>query len=124
MKSIIEIKKGTKIKKELHEGGKVTKLHSEAPGYYGHLLGTIAEDGDPVDVMIFSNDDLDVGDVVDVKIVAIVKVIDEGQRDDKFVGVINYDGNLLEDIKMAEKFFSDYKKSRGENIVIEGIDFF
>lgn len=74
MKSIIEIKKGAKIKKELHEGGKIAELHSEAPGYYGHLLGTIAEDGDPIDVIVLSNNDLEIGDIIDVKIVAIIEV--------------------------------------------------
>jgi len=122
MKIKIEIEKGDTIKSELHEGGEEDKeLHKPCPFYYGYIIGTEAEDGDPIDAILFTEDKYKKGDEVEVgKPKRIIKVLDEGQRDDKHIfikGEITRH-QFRKNITKAINYIKDYKEEQGDNIII------
>lgn len=114
----IEIKKGSTIKKELHEGGKDETLHQPCPFYYGYIIGTLAPDGDPEDAIVITENDHEVGDEVDYRERGTLYMKDEGGQDNKRVFA---DRPITEeDIDQIKKFITEFKKSKGEKVEIKG----
>lgn len=117
MRAIIEIEKGSKIKSELHEGGDEDKaLHKECPYYYGYIKNTEAEDGDPADAIIISEKKYKKGQEVDIPLKDVIKMTDNGKKDDKFVlAETEYNDEVRKEIK---NYIREYKKSQGDDITI------
>ncbi len=116
MKAIIEIVKGSKTKSELHEGGgKDKKLHKSCPYYYGYLIGTKSPDGDPADAIIISNKEYKKGQEVNIPLIDVIKMTDNGEQDDKFILAEEYNEEIRKEII---KFIREYKKSQGDKITI------
>ena len=116
MKAKIEIEKGTKIKKELHSGGDDdTTLHAECPAYYGYMIDTLAEDGDPKDIIIFTDEDLQLGDIIEVDPQGFIEMTDNGQQDNKYFCFkgSHIDFKQLIDVK---RFIAQYKEIQGDTI--------
>ncbi|MFQ6051407.1 MAG: inorganic diphosphatase [Candidatus Hydrothermarchaeota archaeon] len=55
---------------------------------YGFIEGTRGEDGSPIDVIILGRKLLQ-GERIDLKIEGVVKFIDDGVRDDKYIAVLD-----------------------------------
>lgn len=124
MKIKIEIPKGSKIKKELHKKSKDKELHLECPEHYGYIPNTVAEDGDPIDVILITKKQYKAGDLAEGSLIGILNFVDNGKQDNKFI----FSDHLekLSKIKLDEikKFISDYKESQGDTYEIkEYIDF-
>jgi inorganic pyrophosphatase len=62
-------------------------LHSEVryPGGYGFIPQTNAGDGDPLDVLVLLEDPLFPGTVLEVQPVGVLRMLDDGEDDDKIV---------------------------------------
>ncbi len=58
---------------------------------YGFVPRTITADGDPLDVIVLTQDKLSRGKVVRVEVVGLMKMLDESQEDDKIIAVIASD---------------------------------
>ena len=110
-------------------------LHSEVryPGDYGFIPQTAMGDGDPLDVLIMLESSLFPGCVLDVRPVGVVRMTDEGENDDKIVGVPADDprfGHIenVDDIPQHERdeiaeFFRTYKNLEpGGDISVNGYD--
>ena len=130
---IVEIPKGRRTKFEVDKATGLIKmdryLYSSTmyPGDYGFVPQTLAEDGDPSDILVMVNEPTFSGCLIEARIVGIFKMKDNGHNDFKLLAVPNKDplfGDIkkLEDVphhflREVEHFFSTYKQLEG--VIIE-----
>lgn len=136
--AIIEIPMGTKNKFEVNkETGRITLdrvLYSALsyPGEYGFIENTLADDKDPLDILVLSSYPTFPGCVVSARVLGYLKVIDNGENDEKVIAVVDKDPrfddiNSLNDLTEHQKaeikdFFQNYKTL--QNIKVETKDFY
>ena len=133
---IIEIPKGSNIKYEIENGKiKVDRILYGSMRYplnYGYFENTLDWDGDPLDVLVFSDHELLPGVEVPIRIIGAVKMIDGGETDTKILGVIDVDPRYdniktLKDIEPhrlneIKDFFENYKNLQKKSVVINGFE--
>jgi len=133
---IIEINKGSKNKYEIDkETGLIALdrvMHSaqDYPFDYGFVPQTLWDDDDALDVLLLTTHPLQPGILVRVRPIAIMKMIDGGDSDDKVIAVPTDDPRWenakdLADInphtlKEIEHFFATYKKVQNKEVSVEG----
>lgn len=127
--AIVEIPKGRRSKFELDKKTGFFKLDrylyssSHYPGDYGFVPGTLAEDGDALDVLVMVNEPTFTGCLIEARVVGLFRMDDRGAHDYKILGVPDRDP-LFEDcrdlddvpphfLKEVEHFFSTYKQLEG-----------
>ncbi len=124
---LIEIPKGSNIKYELDkESGAIFLdriLYGSQfyPANYGFIPNTLADDGDPIDVLVLSSESVVPGCVIKSRVIGVLIMEDENGQDEKIVAVptIKLDPkmakiNSLEDLPEIElaqikHFFETYK---------------
>ena len=95
MEVIIEISKGSNLKYEYDtESNKlildrVLNNTNVFPYNYGFIPNTLSPDGDPIDIILLSKHSLIPGTYVKVKVIGIVRTVDESGIDDKIVCVLD-----------------------------------
>ena len=99
------------------------------PANYGSITQSLGGDEDPLDVLIYTREPLHPGVIVKVRPVAILKMLDGGEVDDKVVAVPaskidpSYDeirdlGDLPDyDKKRLEAFFRVYKQLKSDDAI-------
>lgn len=93
IKIFVEIPKGSRQKYELNEEtGKIELDRTiygpvSFPFEYGHIEHTLADDGDPLDALIITNEATFPGCVVKTKIIGMLIMEDEGGIDNKIIAV-------------------------------------
>jgi inorganic pyrophosphatase len=100
------------------------------PGDYGFIPGTMAADGDPMDVLALVEEPSFTGCLIEVRPVGVLNMIDQNQTDQKIVGVPNrnprYDQvHSLDQIfahvrREIEHFFTIYKELEGRTTATLG----
>jgi len=134
--TIIEIPKGarTKYEYDVHMGvfrlDRVLYASMFYPTAYGFLPSTLAEDGDPADVLVLISEPLDVGVMVEAFPIGVLKMRDEKGEDDKVLAVAVHDRSYrevreLEDVaedelRIIEHFFRTYKTLERKDVVSQG----
>ena len=134
MNVIIEIPKFSKNKYEIDKETGIIALdrvmHSaqDYPFDYGFVPQTLFDDGDALDVVLLTTYPLAPGILVKARPVAIMEMIDGGERDDKVIAVPVDDPRFddvrdLADlnkhfIKEATHFFETYKKVQNKEVTI------
>ena len=129
---IVEIPKGRRTKFEVDKVTGLIKmdryLYSSAvyPGDYGFIPQTLADDGDPLDILVMVNEPTFSGCLIEARVVGIFKMRDKGHDDFKVLGVPNKDplfGEMktLADVpahflREVEYFFSTYKHLEGVTV--------
>ena len=58
------------------------------PGNYGFIPQTSSDDGDALDIMVLS-ESVRRGDVLNVRIIGMIKILDKGEIDNKIIAVLN-----------------------------------
>lgn len=135
---IIEINKGSKNKYEIDKKTGLIKLDramytsQDYPFDYGFIPQTHWHDGDAVDVVLLTTNPLLPGILVEARPVGVIRMIDDGDRDEKIIAVPVEDMRFnhitkLEDLnphflKEAEHFFTTYKKLKNKEVSINGIE--
>ncbi|HEY8108536.1 MAG TPA: inorganic diphosphatase [Patescibacteria group bacterium] len=136
---LIEIPRGSKNKYEVDKGtGLVTLdrvLYSSYayPADYGMLPQTHWHDDDPLDALIINTaEPYYPGVVVPCRPIAVIRMVDAGEKDEKIICVPQDDPRLeqLKDkgdiaphvLKEFTDFYENYKKLQGKEAKIEGID--
>lgn len=135
--AIIEIPLKTKNKFEIdHESNRIKLdrvLYSAMtyPAEYGYLENTLANDGDPLDILVISSETTFPGCIVPARVIGYLKMIDNGFEDYKIISVVNVDPrydevNSLEDLseftlQEIKNFFENYKVL--QNIKVEVHDY-
>lgn len=133
---IVEINKGSKNKYEIDKSTGIIALDRVAhtaqdfPYDYGFIPQTLWDDGDALDVILLTTHPLHPGILVRARPVAIMNMIDNGDRDDKIIAVPIDDPRWdevkdLSDInkhtlKEMEHFYSTYKKVQGKEVSVKG----
>jgi len=133
--AIIEIPKGRRNKFEVDKETGLFRLDrylyssSHYPGDYGFIPQTLAEDGDPLDVLVMVNEPTFTGCLIEARIVGLFRMRDRGQNDWKVLGVPHTDPLFnefkgLEDVprhflREVEHFFLTYKQLEG--VTVEAI---
>jgi inorganic pyrophosphatase len=104
------------------------------PFDFGFVPSTLADDGDPVDIIVLMDAPAHVGCLIDVRIIGVIQAkesSDHGmERNDRLLGVAihSYDHEDLETIddvsttlmSQMEAFFVSYNKQRGKKFKILG----
>lgn len=132
MNVIIEIPKYSKNKYEIDKETGIIALdrvmHSaqDYPFDYGFVPQTLFDDGDALDVVLLTTYPLAPGILVKARPVAIMEMIDGGERDDKVIAVPVDDprfdevrdiGDLNKHfIKETSHFFETYKKVQNKEV--------
>lgn len=130
---VVEIPKRSRNKYEYDERGGFIKLDRVIgsslyyPGDYGFIPRTLHHDGDPLDVLVMTNEPTFSGCVIEARPLGIFHLIDRGKVDDKILAVPNTDPlfsdyHSLEQVpphflKEVTHFFSVYKDL--EQVVVQ-----
>jgi len=133
---VVEIPKGSRNKYEYDEHGGFVKLDRvlfsslHYPGDYGFVPQTLHADGDPLDVLVMTNEPTFSGCVIEARPLGVFRLVDRGQLDDKILAVPHTDPlfndyHALEDVPghfMSEMahFFNVYKDLESGEAVGKG----
>lgn len=136
-RAIIEIPKGSSNKYELDKASGLLKLDrvlSSAvhyPANYGFIPQTLAEDDDPLDVLVYCTEEIPPLTLCNARAVGMMTMVDHGDPDHKIIAVliedpIYTDFHLASDFpkhifKMLKNFFEDYKTLEGKSVEVDEI---
>lgn len=132
--AIVEIPKDSKIKYELDKETGLLKmdrfLYSSVhyPGDYGFVPQTLWDDNDPLDIITLTSHPLYPMTLTKARVVGVLRMIDNDEKDDKIVAVYNDDPRYeeIQDIEDIPKhlieelkhFFETYKHLQGKECKI------
>ncbi len=135
---IIEIPKGSRAKYELDKKNGLLildrVLYSSVyyPANYGFIPQTYCDDKDPLDILILSQIELVPLCIVPAKIIGVMRMLDNGEADDKLIAVAVGDPSVSHYNDISElpphsrsemmNFFEDYTKLENKTVVVK--DFF
>lgn len=134
--AIIEIPKGGRNKYELDKKTGLFRLDrylytsSHYPGDYGLIPQTLAQDGDPLDILVMVNEPTFSGCLIETRVIGLFKMKDKGFNDYKVLGVPNRDPlfaefHELDDVpkhflREVAHFFKTYKQLEKIKIQVQG----
>jgi inorganic pyrophosphatase len=135
--AVIEIPLGSNLKYELDkESGLIRMdrvLYSAVyyPANYGFIPRTLAEDHDPLDVLVLCQEAVVPLTIMHARAIGLMTMIDSGDKDHKVIAVATADPEYnsyhevheLPPHKMAtvRRFFQDYKKLEGKKVEVDKI---
>ena len=136
VEAFIEIPTGSQNKYEFDpETGKfkldrVLYSPMHYPTEYGYLENTLALDGDPLDILVYTTFPTFPGCVIETRVIGVLKMSDDKGQDEKLLGVPVNDPRFdhikdLNDmpehvLKEIAHFFQVYKDLENKETVIEG----
>ena len=134
--AVIEIPAGSRNKYELDKVTGLLRLDRvlysavQYPGDYGFIPGTLAEDDDPLDVLVRIRQPTFSGCLITVRPIGVLKMLDRGEPDEKILAVPSEDPYHREYFDIAdvpqhylrevEHFFGIYKDLEGKRVEITG----
>ncbi|MDP3882097.1 MAG: inorganic diphosphatase [Nanoarchaeota archaeon] len=137
--AVIEIPKDSKVKYEMDKETGLLKLDRflfssvHYPGDYGFVPQTLWEDGDPLDIIILTNRPVYPLTLTKVRVIGVLRMVDDGEKDDKIMGVYDDDPRYAEwqnigdlpkhFIHELQNFFETYKELEGKKCkILEFLD--
>jgi inorganic pyrophosphatase len=136
VRAIIEIPGGSRNKYELDKESGVLRLDRvlysavHYPADYGFIPGTLAEDDDPLDVLLLLKEPTFPGCEVDLRPLGVLKLRDRGVPDNKVLAVPLHDPlqqefRKLDDVPKhllmeIQHFFQTYKDLEGKRVEVVG----
>ncbi len=133
--AIIEIPAGSRNKYEIDKDKDKIKLDRvlyssmSYPAEYGYIENTLANDGDPLDILVLASEKTFPGCIVPARVVGYLEVIDRGFGDQKVIAVTAVDPrynhiNELEDIPEHQlleikNFFATYKVLQNVEVIVQ-----
>lgn len=135
--SVIEIPAGSSIKYELDKASGLIRLDRMLysavyyPANYGFIPQTLAEDDDPLDVLVLCKEEVVPLCLIHSRPIGLMTMLDEGKRDHKIIAVATEDPeyNHYMDatelpphrLDQIERFFKDYKTMEGKAVEVDEI---
>jgi inorganic pyrophosphatase len=133
--SIVEIPMGSSVKYELDKETGMLRLdrilYSAVyyPANYGFIPQTLAEDDDPLDVLVLCQEPVAPLTLVHSRAIGLMTMIDGGKRDHKILAIAVDDPeyNVFREaeelpphrLSMLRRFFQDYKMLEGKAVEVE-----
>jgi inorganic pyrophosphatase len=133
--SVIEIPMGSSVKYELDKQTGLLRLdrilYSAVyyPANYGFIPQTLAEDDDPLDVLVLCQEPVAPLTLVNSRAIGLMTMIDSGKKDHKILAVAvddpEYNGFREATelpghrLNMLRRFFQDYKKLEGKAVDVD-----
>ena len=133
--AVVEIPRGAKVKYELDKASGLLRvdrvLYSSVvyPANYGFLPRTLAEDGDPLDVLVLMQEPVVPMCLLRVRPIGMMSMVDQGEHDAKIICVHLDDPEYrsyehvraLPSHRMRElrRFFEDYTQLEGKLVQVD-----
>jgi inorganic pyrophosphatase len=134
--AVIEIPLGSVNKyefdKTLHAFRLDRNLHSPIhyPGDYGFIPQTLAEDGDPLDILVVGDTPTFPGCIYEARVIGLFEMLDQGVPDEKVLAIaagnprfhgVTYYAELQQHLlREVEHFFAIYKDLEGKRTKVLG----
>ena len=128
---VVEIPKDTNVKYEYLPDLNIFKVDRclisamRYPVNYGFVPQTKADDGDPLDIIIYSRFSFTTGCVSECKIIGGLDMTENGKKDYKIVGVptfiesVNHIRDLKDDwLEVSRDFFKNYKNVEKKKVTV------
>ena len=132
---IIEIPFGSSVKYELDKTSGLIKLDRVLysavyyPANYGFIPQTLAEDDDPLDVLVLCQETVVPLTLIHARTIGIMTMIDAGKKDHKIIAVATDDPEFnsyreaaempSHRLTMLRRFFQDYKQLEGKAVEVD-----
>ena len=133
--AVIEIPIGSKVKYELDKDTGLLRLDRilysavHYPANYGFIPQTLAEDDDPLDVLVLCQEELTPLTLVNARAIGVMTMLDSGKRDHKILAVAVHDPeyNSFREasdlpphrLTLLQRFFQDYKSLEGKAVEVD-----
>src|SRR5262245_46986076 len=134
---VIEIPTGSSIKYELDKATGLLKvdrvLYSAVyyPANYGFIPQTLAEDDDPLDVLVLCQEAVAPLTLMCARAIGLMTMLDSGRKDHKVIAVATHDPefNSFQEVsempdhrvRMIRAFFEDYKHLEGKSVEVDKV---
>ena len=135
--TIIEIPFGSSVKYELDKNSGLIKLDRVLysavyyPANYGFIPQTLAEDDDPLDVLVLCQETVVPLTIIHARTIGLMTMIDSGKKDHKIIAVAAHDPEFAvyreaqemppHRLTMHKRFFQDYKQLEGKAVEVDEI---
>src|SRR6516165_32606 len=135
--TVIEIPFGSSVKYELDKTSGLIKLDRVLysavyyPANYGFIPQTLAEDDDPLDVLVLCQETVVPLTIIHARTIGLMTMIDCGKKDHKIISVATKDPEFNSYTEAAEmpahwlsmlrRFFQDYKQLEGKAVEVDQI---
>lgn len=135
--AIIEIPFGSSVKYELDKASGLIKLDRVLysavyyPANYGFVPQTLAEDDDPLDVLVLCQETVVPLTLIHARTIGLMTMIDAGKKDHKIIAVATEDPEFnsyrqasempTHRLTMLRRFFQDYKQLEGKAVEVDEI---
>jgi inorganic pyrophosphatase len=134
---VIEIPSGSSVKYELDKSSGLIRLDRVLysavyyPANYGFIPQTLAEDDDPLDVLVLCQETVVPLTIIQARAIGLMTMIDAGKQDHKIVAVATQDPEFntyheaiempSHRLLMLRRFFQDYKQLEGKAVEVDEI---
>src|SRR6266436_4633556 len=135
--AVVEIPMGSSVKYELDKETGLLRLdrilYSAVyyPANYGFIPQTLAEDDDPLDVLVLCQEPVVPLTIIHARAIGLMTMIDSGKKDHKIIAIATEDPEFNAYREAAEmpphrlimlrRFFQDYKQLEGKSVEVDEI---